>query len=314
MPFDTYMATGHTELLLQCLPALQLLLDRFHSYLGDNGLIENPPDYMFVDWIYIDGHSLHHPPKALGQTCLNLFYFGALDSAENIYAVLGDHTNAMQCSMKKKNLRNAVNSLLFDTEKGIYFEGLNTPTPKHLLGNWMPENLHKRYYLKHANILAAYVGICDDVLSRDLIQKILSDQIHGDVQPYFLHYLLEAVYRLGLREQYTIPILEKWKASAKECPKGLVEGFVAPEPGYSFDHSHAWAGTPLYSLPKAIMGMEILEPGMRKLRLSPCLLGLNWTKTELMTPYGKVTVHIQDGEEVQITHPKNIKILFDNRI
>ena len=30
--------------------------------------------YMFVDWIEIDGLSLHHPPKALGQTCLNLFY------------------------------------------------------------------------------------------------------------------------------------------------------------------------------------------------------------------------------------------------
>ena len=173
----------------------------------------------------------------------------------------------------------------------------------------MPQNTEKRYYLKHSNILAAYFGVCDDGQAKRLIDKILSNEIEGDCQPYFLHYLLEAVYRLGLREQYTMKILERWKAPTKECSKGLVEGFVAPEPTYCFDHSHAWGGTPLYSLPKALMGLEITKPGMREISLSPSLLGMSYVRTELLTPFGKVTCEIAEDEEPRITYPKEISVV-----
>ena len=112
MLYDVYMLTGNGALLKRCEKALGLLLDRFETYLGDNGLIENPPDYMFVDWIYIDGISMHHPPKALGQSCLNMFYFGALDSAEKIYHTLGQEQTARNCLTKKEALRIAINDLL----------------------------------------------------------------------------------------------------------------------------------------------------------------------------------------------------------
>lgn len=308
MLYDVYMLTGSKTLLKKCEKALELLLNRFETYHGENGLIENPPDYMFVDWIYIDGISMHHPPKALGQSCLNMFYFGALEKAADIYAELGDRHSAEKCRQKKEKLRSAINSLLFDSEKGCYFEGLNTPTKPELIGQWMPQNVEKRYYLKHSNILAAYFGVCDDDAGRTLIDKIMSDKIEGDCQPYFMHYLLEAVYRLGLREKYTVEICNRWKEPVLNCTKGLVEGFVAPEPTYCFDHSHAWGGTPLYSLPKALTGLEIAKPGMQEITLSPSLLGLNHAKIELLTPYGKVVCEMKEGEAPRITHPKEIAV------
>ncbi|MBR2339836.1 MAG: hypothetical protein IKA74_03270 [Clostridia bacterium] len=310
MLYDVYMATGNRELLESCKNALILLLKRFESYIGDNGLLETPPDYMFIDWIYIDGLTMHHPPKALGQTCLNMFYFGALGYAEKIFNELSMPDIANNCADRRAKLRAAINGSLFDAEKGIYFEGLNTPTPQHLLGIFMPENSEKRYYIKHSNILAAYFGVCDDKLAKELIRKIMSDEIQGEYQPYFAHYLLEAVYRLGLREQYTLKILERWKAPVRECSKGLVEGFVAPEPTYLFDHSHAWGGTPLYSLPKALMGMEITRPGMRELRISPSLLGMSYAKAELLTPYGKVICEMKENEKPHITYPEEISVIF----
>jgi hypothetical protein len=166
----------------------------------------------------------------------------------------------------------------------------------------MPANTDKRYYLKHANVLAAYFGVCDDETAKELIRKVMTDEIEGDCQPYFLHYLLEAVYRLGLRDKYTLEIINRWKNPVKECSKGLVEGFIAPEPTYSFDHSHAWGGTPLYSLPKALMGLEINVAGMKKINLSPSLLGLESAKAELLTPYGKVICELEKGKEPVITH------------
>lgn len=308
MMYDTYMLTGNIRILEECRDALIMLLDRFNSYIGDNGVIENPPDYMFIDWLYIDEISLHHPPKALGQTCLNMFYYGALTAAEKIFAVLGDNAMAGNCGEKAESLKSAVNTILFDEEKQMYFEGLNTPTPEHLLGGWMPQNTSKRYYRKHANILAAYVGICEKELAQSLLHRIMSDEIEGEYQAYFAHYLFEALYRNDLRNEYTLTVAQRWKQPVKDCTKGLAEGFIPPEPTYSFDHSHAWGGTPLYSVPKALTGIEILEPGYKKIKLNPSLLGLEEATTEIPTPYGMITV-TQQGGKVNYEIPNGIEVV-----
>ena len=309
MLLDVYKFTGNKELLKKCEDALIMLLGLFETYVGANSLIETPPDFMFVDWIYIDDISMHHPPKALGQTCLNLYYFGALNAAAEIYEILGETAMSEDCRNKRNTLQAAVNSLLFDKEKGIYFEGLNTPSEVDFSDwKWMVANVEKRYYLKQSNILAAYVGICDKDTARSIIHKIMSDEIVGDYQPYFAHYLLEAIYSNGLRDEYTLKVLERWKAPVAECPKGLVEGFVAPEPTYSFDHSHAWGGTPLWSLPKALIGFEPIKPGFEEISLSPSLLGLESARVELPTPYGDITVEMKAGSEPVITSPKEVTI------
>ena len=309
MLLDVYKLTGNTSLLHECEDALIMLLDLFGTYVGENGLIETPPDYMFVDWIYIDEISMHHPPKALGQTCLNLFYFGALGSAAEIYSLLGQTAMQRDCLERRETLQRAINTQLFDSEKGMYFEGLNTPSEVEI-GHWMPQNVEKRYYLKQSNILAAYFGVCDRGTATQIIHKIMSDECPGDYQPYFAHYLLEAIYSNGLRDEYTLRVIERWKAPVRACPKGLVEGFIAPEPTYSFDHSHAWGGTPLYSLPKALLGFEIVNPGLKEISLSPSLLGLEHARVELPTPYGFVMVELNGSAEPEVVCPDEVKIVF----
>lgn len=306
MLFDVYMFTGKKELLYDCYDALILLLKRFEKYIGDNGLIENPPDYMFVDWIYIDGISMHHPPKALGQTCLNMFYYGALDTAVKISNELSETQMAQEWSIAKDNLKNSINSLLFDRKCGLYFEGLTTKTSEELIYKYMPQNVDKRYYMKHSNILSVYFGVCEKQNQESIIDKIMNDVCPGNIQPYFAHFLLEAVCNVGLRDKYTLKILETWKRPVLECAKGLVEGFFKPEPTYSFDHSHAWGGSPLYSLPKALLGLEINKPGLSEITLNPSLLGLEKAKVELPTPYGLLVCDLAKNQDALITYPDEL--------
>ena len=310
MLWDVYLITGDKALLTDCEDALHLLLDRFSTYIGENGLIETPPDYMFVDWIYIDEISMHHPPKALGQTVLCAFYHGALLTAANIYAALGDSADAADCECRAEKLRGAMNRLLYDAEKGLYFDGLNTPTPEDMLYKYLPQNVEKRYYMPHSNILCALYGVCDDDTGRRLIRKVVNDAVWGACQPYFKHFLLEAIFRLGLTDELSLKVMEEWKAPVKDCPRGLVEGFIVPEPTYSFDHSHAWGGTPLYSLPKALLGIEILEPGYRRIKLCPTLLGLERAHVEVPTPYGLITAEMEKGKlsEESIKIPEGIAV------
>lgn len=308
MLYETYLFTGNKSLLTDCKRGLDLLLSRFETYMGDNGLVENPPDYMFVDWIYIDGHSMHHPPKALGQTCLNLYLFAALKVARLVYTALEDTAAANRAEEKREALRKAIMEHLFDPDRRMFFEGLNTPTAEDKIYHFMPRNTDQRYYLKHSNILAAAFGVCDDETARDLVRRIMTDEISGDYQPYFAHFLFEAIYRLGLRKDYTRLLAQRWVEPTRECPKGLVEGFVVPEPGYGFDHSHAWGGTPLYSVPKALLGLEILRPGMSELQLSPDLLGLTNARVELLTPHGLVTCTMQEGKSPVVTSPEGVTV------
>lgn len=310
MLYDTYMFTGNKQLLEDCAEALILLLERFKSYMGANGLIENPPDYMFIDWLYIDGISLHHPPKALGQTCLNLFYYGALKTAASVFDIMSETGMSSALLNRAQKLKTAINTQLYDKEKGLYFEGLNTPTSNELIGEYMPQNTEKRYYRMHANILAAYFNICSKQMSQQILRKILSDKSFGDCQPYFAHFLLEAVYKNDLREMYTLNILERWKKPVAECNKGLAEGFITPEPSYSFDHSHAWGGTPLYSLPKALMGFEMSEAGFKKISIKPSLLGLQYASTEICTPFGKLIVKMEQGKEPEVIAPSGIEVIM----
>ncbi len=307
MLWDIYMLTGDKSLLTDCEDALELLLRRFKSYIGETGIIETPPSYMFVDWLFVDEISLHHPPKALGQTVLNMFYYGALKTAEKIYTELGRPTENILND--RKSIKDAILEHLYDKDRKLFFEGLNTPSPEELIYHYMPQNAEKRYYMKHSNILAAYFGFFSKEECRKLLRRIIPDKTMPNPQPYFCHFLLEAIYRNDLREEFTLDILEQWKAPVKECPKGLVEGFFKPEPTYSFDHSHAWGGTPAYSLPLALSGMETVEAGMKKLKFNPSLLGLENANVEIPTPYGMVTVNLAKGKDPVISVPKGIEIV-----
>ena len=308
MLHDIWLFTGEDGLLTDCEDALTVLLERFHTYLGDNGILETPPDYMFIDWLVPDGISLHHPPKALGQTCLNLYYYGALKTAIKICDLLGHSAMSARYISRMEALHTSIREHLYDSERQLFFEGLNTPTPEHLICEWMPRNVEKQYYRQHANILATYFGFFDRETNADLLHRIMADDSLGEVQPYFCHFLLEAVYRNGLREEFTLPILEQWKEPVRECPKGLAEGFYKPQEDYSFDHSHAWGGTPAYALPLALSGLEILEPGFKKIRLDPSLLGLESAHVEIPTPYGFITLHMESGTEPEISVPKGIQL------
>lgn len=312
MLWDVYRYTGERALLSDCLDALELLLRRFRGYVGESGLIETPPDYMFVDWLVVDGYDLHHPPKALGQGCLNAFYYGALRDAEKICSELGDSRAAAVQRERAEALKKAFRANLWDENEKLFCEGLNTPTPEALLGKWMPANSEKRYFRRHTNILAAYTGLIDGAEAEALLTRLAEDDSLGYVQPYFLHFWLEAVFRRGQREKWTLPILSKWLPDLRVCPTGLPEGFYPPTPTYHFDRSHAWACTPAYALPLALSGLEILEPGMRRLALTPSLLGLKSADVEIPTPRGSVNLILRAGEAPVVSAPEGVEVLLRN--
>ena len=305
MLWDVYRFTGDKSLLEKCEDALELLLNTFHGYLDENGIVDDPPSYMFVDWVQVDDISLHHPPKALGQTFLNLFYYGGLIHGVKVYETLGDAKKADLYRTRAAALKDAINAHLYDPQRGLYFEGLNTPTREERLWWFLPQNVEKRYFRRHSNVLAALFGVHDN--PADLLDRTLEDDSLGYFQPYFAHFVLEAVRVCGLCDKWTLRLMEDWKEPIRSCPKGLPEGFYK-QSDYPFDHSHGWGGTPRYALPMALSGLEILEPGYNRIRLRPTLLGLAHANVEIPTPHGVIRIEMQEGADPIVTIPDGIVV------
>lgn len=303
---DLFRLTGDLGLVRDCRPALERLLRRFRGYLGAGGIVENPPDWMFVDWLVVDGHSLHHPPRALGQTAMNAWLCGALDAAADLLAALGDAAGSAALRKEAAALRAAARAALFDPASGLWLDGLGTPDP----GSppWRPANpAGLRRHGPHASILAALFGLSEGDEARAVLRRALDGTL-GDIQPWFAHWALEAAARLGLFAELGMPLLRRWIPLADACPKGLAEGWTAPEPGYAFDHSHAWGGTPAWQLPVRLLGLRIEQPGMRCLSLAPDLFGLERADIDFPTPLGLLRVRLRTGEPPRIDAPAGLRV------
>ena len=304
-----FQFTGEIALLEDCHQALVCLLERFQDYMGEKGVLENPPDYMFVDWIVLEGYSMHHPPKCLGQTVLNAFYYKALIDAATIARRVGWKEAALW-QERADHLHKAFHTCFYDEQKKMYFDGLSDPT---VGSEWQPENIPMKHFSRYSNTLAALYGLCPPEETVRLVRLAADEQSElPPVQPYFMHFVLQAICEAGLMEEYGLTLFEKWKPLVVACSKGLQEGWLAPEPNYSFDHSHAWGGTPAYHIPLMLSGFKMVEPGFKKISLSPRLLGLKNADVSIPTPYGMIRCVQHQGESPQIRVPEGLDWTISN--
>lgn len=75
---------------------------------------------------------------------------------------------------------------------------------------------------------------------------------------------------------------------------------------------HGWSAGPAAFLPERVLGIQILEPGCKKLSIKPKLGKLKWAEGTYPTPYGQVKVKAWKEQEkvlVDISAPIEIEII-----
>lgn len=76
---------------------------------------------------------------------------------------------------------------------------------------------------------------------------------------------------------------------------------------------HGWSAGPAAFLAERVLGIQILEPGCKKVLIKPELGRLNWAMGTYPTPYGEINVKVRrEGEElvVEASGPKEIELSF----
>ena len=100
---DYWEYSGDEQVVKEILPVVHQVLELFHSYVGSSGLVTEAPNFMFLDWVQVDGYMLHHPPCVLGQGYMSAFYYQALLVGTRLLQQFGEETAAERYTQRAQS-------------------------------------------------------------------------------------------------------------------------------------------------------------------------------------------------------------------
>ena len=297
---DYFWYTADFMTLKEVYPSIKLILNKFKTYIGKEGLVSKAPNYMFIDWVVDGDITYHHPPAELAIGAMSAFFYGALANAEALAHQLGDTLQAHEWSQQREELGIAFRKELWDEVSGIYRPGISGIC-KNGFGPFYVEDTGRIGRITHTSILAIAYGIHPLEDCEDLLDKIMTDKSLLQPQPYFCHFLFDAICSIGKFNQWGYTLMERWRNIIDEHPSSLKECWQCG------DYSHAWGGTPAYQLTRAVLGITPLEPGFRKIILAPRFGNLDFVCGDVPTPFGFINVNYKEGE-LGVTLPRGVEI------
>ena len=294
--YDWYMQNGDVEYLKAQADYIAELVENIIAWVKSD---DNPEREKFVDW----SSAAVRPEALIGVYAVA---YKSLVAAKYILTISGNKAGAERCDCGME-----------------YIRGLNiaVPNQKQIAG------------------LCVYSGLSD---AKEVNDNVLSKNPLSGLSTFIGYYVLLARAEAGDYEGALNIIRNYWGAMIKLGATTFWEDFdmdwvensagidvITPE-GMNdihgdfgkycytqFRHSlcHGWASGPTAFLSAKIGGIEILEPGCRKVRVNPVLADLDWVEIEYPTPYGaiKVSAHKENGEtKVEISAPKEVEIITEN--
>ncbi len=287
MLMDYYDYTGDKTLVVEMAPYVHELLDTYASWRGRNGLISEAPNYMFMDWVEIAGFGCHHPPAVIGQGYLTAFYYHGLEMASRVADLTGDTARAAKYARLQGEIAAAFNRELWVAGKGLYRDGKPFQTSVKP-GQWLPADKDIETFSPHVNLLAVLYDLAPKQQQPAIVEKVLAEK-PLNTQPWFMHWVFQAIDHAGLFDRYGTPQMRRWKIVPQ------TQSFR--EMWNSGDFSHGWCSTPLVQMSARVLGVSPTSPGFKTFAVRPALCDLTWAKGVVPTPHGDVAVSWKLGED-----------------
>ena len=293
--YDWYMRFGHKEYLEKHRDYILGLVDLIDKCIDAQG--NDAMGAHFLDW-----------PSSTNPEGVDAGYHAllvwAMQDAQRMSILLGDEARAQKCREVEDRLR----------KKVVNPNGL-----------------------KQAASLMAIAGLMDPAKAcRDYVS------VGGPkgFSTFYGYYMLEALAMDGRYEeamdiisQYWGGMLDMgattfWEDFDLEWTRnaGRIDAFV-PEgkkdihgdfgaycyPGFRHSFCHGWASGPTAWMSTHVLGVEILEAGCKRVRITPHLGRLQWAEGTFPTPYGQISIRHErraDGSvKSSIKAPKGVKVV-----
>ncbi|WP_078544632.1 family 78 glycoside hydrolase catalytic domain [Litchfieldia alkalitelluris] len=293
---EYYRYTADLEFIKEIYPEIKLTIQRFEEFLNKDGLLEIDA-WNMLDWAPMDtNHTI--------VTHQNALLVDALRQTAYLASLLGEKEDETTFLSFADHLKQAINEHLWDENEKVYVDSIHedgTPSKVRSI---------------QTNLIV-YLTECAEGERRGLIEYYIVNPPENFVQiksPFVLFFYYQALMNLGKNDIVLDNIREIYGYMLEHDATTCWEGWELIEGDFSRSHCHAWSAAPTYVFGVLFLGVKPLEPGFKKVSISPNLNGLKWIKGSVPIPQGKIDIYCKDlGEyiDLQITLPDEIEVQID---
>ena len=277
---DWYLYQGNLDYLMEQKDYMTTLFNHLITKIDDKGK-EMLDGTRFLDW--------PSSPNVKGVDAgLQALMVMAMDAGQEMALAMGDKELASRCEKASKKLK-----------------------------KYVPDHNQS----KQGAALMALAGL---MKAEKADKDVLSVGGAQGFSTFYGYYMLEAMAKAGnyqgamdIMSEYWGAMLDlgattfwedfhiDWAKNAARIDELVPEGKIDVHSAYGdycykgFRHSlcHGWASGPTAWLSRHVLGVEVLEPGCKKVRIEPHLGNLEWVEGSFPTPMGVIKIkHTKDAD------------------
>ncbi len=294
MLYDFALYRGEREFVRERLLGSRAVLDAFLALRREDGLIQSPEFWNFVDWVPSWRNGV--PPGAEPGSVSGVIQWQALLAltyASELERWVGEAELADRYARHARSLYAAVRAKLWHEGRGLF-----------------AENLEQTLFSEHSQALA----IVSELLAADerhalarklsaISQQSAADDSIARTTIYFSHYLLDAFARTGQAEALFARLSLWFELEGR----GFKTTFEAP--GDTRSDCHAWGAHPLHHYYASILGVRPAAFGFERVRIEPNLGALASASGKLVHPLGTIELEYErraGGLHVRYALPRSL--------
>ena len=293
---DWYWYNGDKDYLEQQREYLLGLLDLFHERVDENGFELSGGD--FLDW----PSKANQPAMKAGCQALMMM---TMKSAAELCEILGETTMAKRCRdchAKMASVASAVSEEYYKVALAPGEPGSKQGTSLMVLADMIDAQkaLDEVIKVEGARGFSTFYGYYmlqamakagDYAGAMDFISEFWGAMIDLGATTFW-----EDFHTDWLKEDVA-PITELVPAGKKD-----IHGDFGAYCYQGFRHSlcHGWASGPTAWLSQHVLGVEIVEPGYKTVKINPHLGNLEWVEGSVPTPYGDIKVSHKKGNDGKV--------------
>lgn len=277
--------TGDAALVTELFPGVAGVVGWFARFLDGDGLLNEPPHWIFIDWAEMDKR---------GQcTALNAQYVHVLGVAAELAEMVGLPDWAAVWRAQAARIAQALNQLLWDESRGVYVDSRVQGEQSRRVSQ-QTNGICLAYGLVPADRQERVIAYVTDparvkltAAMGPLYQPPPFDE-ESDVvlaQPFCAHHLHRGLVAVGRADLMVENIRQRWGAMIAAGSTTIWELWSPLA-----SQCHAWSTTPTFDLPTYVLGIAPLADGFAKTVVAPRPCDLAWARGSLPTPHGTVDV------------------------
>ena len=263
MVYDYALWRNDIEFVKRLMPAVRNVIEGYLAFTNNNGLIESPAGWNFMDWV--PSWKLGVPPDGDSgvSSLLNWQMVLALRMAGELEDYFHEPELAQRCRRLAVEFTSRIYDVFWDSNRNLF-----------------ADDITKQYFSEHTQSLAVLSGQLESAKREAIAISLLADQSLCRTSIYFTHYLFEAYCLLG-RIEALFNRLGLWFELAK---MGLKTTPEQPEPTRS--DCHAWGAHVIYHYFASILGIRPGSIGFKTVVIKPQLGPLSSIRGKLIHPNG----------------------------